>query len=86
MLTSSVAEKENDLIEKQRLTDSYKNNLTNKRLEYKEHREGLLRCLDEYGSVKTKVVSTEKDVKDLESRIYRLKNEKTEIRSVNKCP
>ncbi|NIP38702.1 MAG: chromosome segregation protein SMC [Candidatus Dadabacteria bacterium] len=75
-LNLDVAEKEQELSGKQQLTDSYKNDLLTKRQQYQEHREGLLKSLDEYGSVKTKVVTIEKDVKDLESRIYRLKNEK----------
>ncbi len=79
LLISSVAEKENELLAKQNLTDTYKHNLTNKKQEYNEYREGLLRSLDEYGSVKTKVVGIEKDVNELESRIYRLKKEKTQI-------
>jgi chromosome segregation protein len=80
LLISSVVEKESELLEKQRLTDSYKHDLTNKRQEYKQYREGLLRSLDEYGSVKTRVVGIEKDVNELESRIYRLKKEKMQIR------
>lgn len=81
LLISSVAEKQNELLAKQNLTDTYKHNLTNKKQEYNEYREGLLRSLDEYGSVKTKVVGIEKDVNELESRIYRLKKEKTQIRN-----
>lgn len=77
----SLQEKQNELSVKQKLTDSYKYDLITKKQEYKQHREGLLKSLDEYGSVKTKVVGIEKDVKELESRIYRLNKEKTDVQN-----
>lgn len=78
-LLFTTQEKQNELAEKQKLTDTYKNELQAKKHEYNEHREGLLKSLDEYGSLKTKVVGIEKDVKELESRIYRLGKEKIDV-------